>query len=128
MSLTSDRSAQAYCEMIPFSGDIRAHHIQSSSPGVVVAKTNSVGASLVVWFIACLFGWTGASSYAELGTAIPLNGGPQVSILIIVYYLRLIGVQAYLAYAYGPLVSYLFAWTAISALKPGLFMICLRGS
>jgi hypothetical protein len=26
---------------------------------------------------------------------------------------------AYLAYAYGPLVSYLFAWTAIIALKPG---------
>ncbi|KIK18961.1 hypothetical protein PISMIDRAFT_30399 [Pisolithus microcarpus 441] len=36
-------------------------------------------------------------------SSIPLNGGAQ----------------AYLAYAYGPLVSYLFAWTAISALKPG---------
>lgn len=47
--------------------------------------------------------WTGASSYAELGSAIPLNGGAQ----------------AYLSYAYGPLISYLFAWTAIIALKPG---------
>ncbi|KAF8478561.1 L-methionine transporter [Russula ochroleuca] len=74
-----------------------------SSPGVVVANTGSVGASLIVWLLSGLLGWTGASSYAELGSAIPLNGGAQ----------------AYLAYSYGPLVSYLFAWTAISALKPG---------
>lgn len=52
----------------------------SSSPGVVIANTNSVGASLIVWLIAGLLGWTGASSFAELGTAIPLNGGPQVSL------------------------------------------------
>ncbi|EIM90040.1 L-methionine transporter [Stereum hirsutum FP-91666 SS1] len=74
-----------------------------SSPGVVVANTHSVGASLIVWLLSGLLGWTGASSFAELGSAIPLNGGAQ----------------AYLAYAYGPLVSYLFAWTAIAALKPG---------
>lgn len=77
--------------------------IHSSSPGVVVANTHSVGASLAVWLASGLLAWTGASSYAELGSSIPLNGGAQ----------------AYLAYAYGPLVSYLFAWTAISALKPG---------
>ena len=58
---------------------------------------------MLVWVFSGLLGWTGASSFAELGSAIPLNGGPQ----------------AYLAYAYGPLVSYLFAWTAITALKPG---------
>lgn len=75
----------------------------SSSPGVVVANTNSVGASLVVWLISGLLAWTGASSFAELGSAIPQNGGAQ----------------AYLSYAYGPMVSYLFAWTAIIALKPG---------
>ncbi|EJD02312.1 L-methionine transporter [Fomitiporia mediterranea MF3/22] len=74
-----------------------------SSPGVVVANTQSVGASLVVWVACGLLAWTGASSFAELGSAIPLNGGAQ----------------AYLAYAYNPLVSYLFAWTAITALKPG---------
>ncbi|KAG1891059.1 amino acid permease-domain-containing protein [Suillus subluteus] len=77
--------------------------VTSSSPGVVVANTQSVGASLVVWLISGLLGWTGASSFAELGSSIPLNGGAQ----------------AYLAYAYGPLLSYLFTWTAISALKPG---------
>lgn len=37
------------------------------------------------------------------GAAIPLNGGAQ----------------AYLRYAYGPTVSYLFSWTAIVLLKPG---------
>ncbi|KAI0322225.1 L-methionine transporter [Amylostereum chailletii] len=74
-----------------------------SSPGVVVANTQSVGASLVTWILAGLLGYTGAASFAELGSAIPLNGGAQ----------------AYLGYAYGPLLSYLFAWTAIAALKPG---------
>lgn len=75
----------------------------SSSPGVVVANTHSVGASLIVWLASGLLAWTGASSFAELGSSIPVNGGAQ----------------AYLQYSYGPLVSYLFAWTAISALKPG---------
>ena len=70
---------------------------------MVVANTQSVGASLAVWLASGLLAWTGASSFAELGSAIPLNGGAQ----------------AYLAYAYNPLVSYLFAWTAITALKPG---------
>jgi hypothetical protein len=55
--------------------------MQSSSPGVAIANTNSVGASLVVWLVAGLLAWTGASSFAELGTAIPLNGGPQVGLL-----------------------------------------------
>ncbi|KAJ3883499.1 L-methionine transporter [Lentinula edodes] len=74
-----------------------------SSPGVVVANTRTVGASLCVWIASGLLGWTGASSFAELGSAIPQNGGAQ----------------AYLAYAYGPLLAYLFAWTAIIALRPG---------
>ncbi|KAH7914689.1 amino acid permease-domain-containing protein [Hygrophoropsis aurantiaca] len=74
-----------------------------SSPGVVIANTHSVGSSLAVWLASGLLAWTGASSFAELGSSIPLNGGAQ----------------AYLAYAYGPLVSYLFAWSAIAALRPG---------
>lgn len=74
-----------------------------SSPGVVLAETRSVGASLLVWVVSGVLAWTGASSFAELGSMIPLSGGPQ----------------AYLAYAYNPLVSFLYSWTAISALKPG---------
>jgi amino acid transporter len=68
-----------------------------------VANTNSVGASMVVWVVSGTLAWTGASSFAELGSAIPQDGGAQ----------------AYLSYAYGPLVSYLFAWTSIIALNPG---------
>jgi amino acid transporter len=49
-----------------------------SSPGVIVALTGSVGASLVVWVVGGLLAWTGAASYAELGAAIPLDGGSQV--------------------------------------------------
>ncbi|CAG7846043.1 b(0,+)-type amino acid transporter 1 Short=b(0,+)AT1; AltName: Full=Glycoprotein-associated amino acid transporter b0,+AT1; AltName: Full=Solute carrier family 7 member 9 [Serendipita indica DSM 11827] len=74
-----------------------------SSPGVVLADSGSVGASLMVWVVSGILAWTGASSFAELGSAIPLSGGAQ----------------AYLAYAYHPIVSYLFSWTAISVLKPG---------
>jgi amino acid transporter len=76
---------------------------KSSSPGVIVAHTQNAGTSLVIWVIAALLAWTGASSFAELGASLPLNGGAQ----------------AYLAYTYGPLASYLFTWTTISLLSPG---------
>lgn len=48
-----------------------------SSPGVIVHSTKSVGSSLIVWLVSGLLAWTGASSFAELGCAIPLNGGAQ---------------------------------------------------
>lgn len=82
--------------------------VRSSSPGIVIANTHSVGASLSVWLLSGLLAWTGASSYAELGAAMPVNGGAQ----------------AYLSYAYGPLISYLYAWTAIVALRPGTSPLC----
>ncbi|KAL9936507.1 hypothetical protein V8E36_004575 [Tilletia maclaganii] len=74
-----------------------------SSPGVVTLNAGSVGASFLVWIMSGILAWSGASSFAELGAAIPLNGGAQ----------------AYLNYSFGPLSAYLFAWTAITALKPG---------
>lgn len=74
-----------------------------SSPGVVTLNTGSIGSSLVVWLFSGLLAWCGAASFAELGSAIPQNGGAQ----------------AYLNYSLGPLPSYLFSWTAIVALKPG---------
>lgn len=33
--------------------------------------------SLIVWAASGLLAWTGASSFAELGSAIPQNGGAQ---------------------------------------------------
>ncbi|KAJ9657361.1 hypothetical protein H2198_004372 [Neophaeococcomyces mojaviensis] len=74
-----------------------------SSPSQVNLHVGSPGAALIVWTISGLLAWTGAASYAELGGAIPLNGGAQV----------------YLAKIFGELAGFLFTWTAILVLKPG---------
>jgi amino acid transporter len=73
-----------------------------ASPGQISSNVSSIGASLVVWIIAGLLVWTGASSYVELGSAIPLNGGAQ----------------AYLSRIFGELAGFLFSWAAICVLKP----------
>ncbi|KFY35835.1 hypothetical protein V494_05560 [Pseudogymnoascus sp. VKM F-4513 (FW-928)] len=74
-----------------------------SSPGLVITRAGSPGASLIVWVIAGVLAWTGAASYAELGGAIPLNGGPQV----------------YLSKIFGELFGFLFTWCAVVVMKPG---------
>ncbi|KAJ5397309.1 hypothetical protein N7509_005422 [Penicillium cosmopolitanum] len=74
-----------------------------SSPSQVNANAGSPGASLIVWAVAGLLAWTGAASYAELGGAIPLNGGAQV----------------YLSKIFGELPGFLFTWCAVLVLKPG---------
>ncbi|KAK2019755.1 amino acid permease [Colletotrichum eremochloae] len=74
-----------------------------SSPSQVSSKVGSPGAALVVWIIAGVLAWTGAASYAELGGAIPLNGGAQV----------------YLAKIMGEMAGFLFTWVAVLVLKPG---------
>ncbi|TAQ87040.1 hypothetical protein B7494_g4634 [Chlorociboria aeruginascens] len=74
-----------------------------SSPRQVNVNAGSPGASLIVWAIAGFLAWTGASSYAELGGAIPLNGGAQV----------------YLSKIFGELFGFLFTWCAVMVLKPG---------
>ena len=74
-----------------------------SSPAQVNINAGSYGASLVVWTVSGILAWTGAASYAELGGAIPLNGGSQV----------------YLSKIYGELVGFLFTWCAVFVLRPG---------
>ncbi|KAA8896310.1 amino acid permease-domain-containing protein [Sphaerosporella brunnea] len=74
-----------------------------SSPSQVNNHVPSPGVSLVVWAVAGLLAWTGAASYAELGGAIPLNGGSSV----------------YLRHCFGELAGFLFSWTAVIVLKPG---------
>ncbi|CCG82589.1 putative Amino acid transporter [Taphrina deformans PYCC 5710] len=73
-----------------------------STPGLV-AQVGSPGASILVWIASGLLAWTGASSYAELGSSLPFNGGSH----------------AYLQHIYGDLAAFLFSWTGIIALKPG---------
>ena len=74
-----------------------------SSPSQVYTNAGSAGTSLIVWTVAGLLAWTGATSYAELGGAIPLNGGAQ----------------AYLSKIFGELAGFLFTWCAVFVLKPG---------
>ncbi|KAL8855423.1 MAG: hypothetical protein Q9178_007935 [Gyalolechia marmorata] len=74
-----------------------------SSPAQITTNAGSPGASLVVWFVAGILAWTGAASYAELGGAIPLNGGAQV----------------YLSKIFGDLFGFLFTWSSVFVLKPG---------
>ncbi|KAI8445783.1 amino acid/polyamine transporter I [Phakopsora pachyrhizi] len=74
-----------------------------SSPGALSQHSGSTGTSMIIWLVAGLLAWTGANSFAELGAAIPLNGGAQ----------------AYLNYSIGGWASYLFMWTSLVALRPG---------
>lgn len=74
-----------------------------SSPSQVNANAGSPGAALIIWVVAGVLAWTGAASYAELGGAIPLNGGAQV----------------YLSKIFGEWAGFLFTWCAVMVLKPG---------
>jgi len=61
------RLALGYC-MIGFRSTFSIELITpgSSSPGIIVANTHSVGASLVVWLLSRLLAWTDAGSFTEL--------------------------------------------------------------
>ncbi|KAH9842303.1 Large neutral amino acids transporter small subunit 1 [Teratosphaeria destructans] len=74
-----------------------------SSPASVNSNAGSPGAALIVWVISGMLAWTGASSYAELGGAIPLNGGAQV----------------YCSKIFGEWAGFLFTWCTVTVLKPG---------
>jgi amino acid permease len=45
-----------------------------TSPGSIDTNVPSPGAALLVWFVGGVLAWTGASTMAELGTAIPGEG------------------------------------------------------
>lgn len=78
-----------------------------ASPSQVDSNVPSPGAALLVWVLGGLLSWAGAASFAELGAAIPLNGG----------------MQAYLAYVYGDTMAFLMAWIYIMAAKPAAMAI-----
>ncbi|KAI0183970.1 amino acid/polyamine transporter I [Xylaria flabelliformis] len=78
-----------------------------TSPGSIDTNVPSPGAALVVWLIGGVLAWTGASTMAELGTAIPGEGG----------------VQPYLKYIFGDVFGFLAAWTWIVAVMPATLAI-----
>lgn len=73
-----------------------------TSPGSIDSNVPSPGDALVVWLVGGVLAWTGASTLAELGTAIPGEGG----------------VQPYLKHIYGDAFGFLAAWTWIVAVMP----------
>jgi amino acid transporter len=60
-----------------------------------------------VWVLGGLLSWAGAASFAELGAALPLNGG----------------MQEYLRHVYGDTAAFLMAWVYILGVKPSSMAI-----
>ncbi|KAL4885809.1 amino acid/polyamine transporter I [Aspergillus karnatakaensis] len=78
-----------------------------TSPGSIDTNVPSPGFALVVWLVGGILAWTGAATMAELGTAIPGEGG----------------VQPYLQYIFGDVFGFLSAWTFIVAVIPASLAI-----
>lgn len=51
-----------------------------TSTGSIDANVSSPGAALAVWLVGGVLAWTGASTLAELGTAIPGEGTLSLSL------------------------------------------------
>lgn len=73
-----------------------------SSPSAVINQVGLPGVAIFVWLLAGLLAWTGAASFAELGSIVPLNGG----------------IQEYMRYCYHDICGFLAAWAWILVLKP----------
>ena len=73
-----------------------------ASPSRIDSSTPSPGVAMLVWLAAGLVAWAGAVAFAELGSAIPRNGG----------------MQEYLRYMYGDSVASVMSRTLILATKP----------
>jgi amino acid transporter len=78
-----------------------------TSPGSIDTNVPSPGMALVMWLLGGILAWAGANTLAELGTAIPGEGG----------------VQPYLQYIYGDVFGFLAAWTWIVAVMPATLAI-----
>jgi solute carrier family 7 (L-type amino acid transporter), member 6 len=73
-----------------------------SSPSAIFTGVGSTGSALLIWLLAGVLAWTGAASFTELGSIVPLNGG----------------VQEYLRYCYNDTCGFLTAWTWVLVMKP----------
>ncbi|KAL2204342.1 amino acid transporter [Sarocladium strictum] len=78
-----------------------------TSPGSIDTNVPSPAIALVIWLVGGVLAWIGAVTFAELGTAIPGEGG----------------VQPYLQRIYGDVVGFLAAWTWVVAVMPATLAI-----
>lgn len=78
-----------------------------ATPSRVDSNVPSPGVAIIIWVVAGLFAWTGAVSFAELGAAIPKNGG----------------MQEYLSYIYGDFLASTMSWTWLIIIKPSSMAI-----
>jgi len=83
-------------------------------PGNVIrASGGSVGAALLIWLLGGVLSLLGALTYGELGAMNPGAGG----------------LYAYLRDAFGPLVAFLYGWTAFLVIASGsVATLALAGS
>lgn len=97
-----------------------------TSPGSIDTNVPSPGAALLVWLVGGVLAWTGASTMAELGTAIP-GEGMFASLgryaMSHVADITTGGVQPYLKYIFGDLFGFLAAWTWVVAVMPATLAI-----
>ncbi|KAJ4315108.1 hypothetical protein N0V84_008557 [Fusarium piperis] len=112
----TDRHAQAQGSFTRNLGAVEAFGIVVSivigsgvftSPGSIDTNVPSPGIALMIWLVGGGLAWTGATTFAELGTAIPGEGG----------------VQPYLQHIFGPVFGFLAAWTWIVAIMPATLAI-----
>ncbi|KAK0701444.1 amino acid permease-domain-containing protein [Apiosordaria backusii] len=72
------------------------------SPALVVRSVGSEGTALLIWVIGGTLAWACAACYVEMGTRLPINGGPQ----------------EYLAYCFSDLFGFVASWGCIFTVKP----------
>ncbi|KAI0171908.1 amino acid transporter [Hypoxylon sp. FL1284] len=81
-----------------------------SAPATVISAVESRVAAVLAWLVAGVLAWTGASSFIELGSLVPVNGG----------------MLEYLIFLYNEECGFLFAWSWMLISRPcGLAMVSL---
>jgi amino acid transporter len=73
-----------------------------ASPSLVARNAGSEPMALLVWCLAGFLAWACAACYIELGTRMPVNGGPQ----------------EYLTHCFNDLLGFLASWACIFTVKP----------
>ena len=73
-----------------------------ASPALVVRHAQSEAVAALLWCIGGGLAWACAACFIELGTLLPLNGGPQ----------------EFIAHCFGDMYGFIAGWSGIFAVKP----------